>query len=124
MTAADFFCEHHASIRAAALCGLCLKPLCGDCAIETNGVFFCDDSHAALFAAHTKVISASSPFEADAVTANLRPLGVETLVYFLRDHTGVALTQSVDAVQVFVPNARAHEAREALRSLNLLPEQS
>lgn len=75
-------CEIHAGVPAVALCVVCGKPVCGDCAVRSDGRFTCDVSSHKTMAAETSVLTVcSSPFEADLIRENLRQAGLDVLQF-------------------------------------------
>jgi hypothetical protein len=120
MIASDFDCENHAGVRAAALCAVCLKPICGDCAIEEERELFCEDLHRTFSLTHERVATFSSPFEADAVVTNLKSNGVEAQRFFFRDHLSVVLSGQRDSATVYVERGKLAAATRTLNALQLL----
>jgi hypothetical protein len=107
-------------VQAAAFCAVCLKPLCGDCAVEAGGECFCDDMHRAYASTHARIAAVASPFEADAVVANLTSNGIESRLFYFREHASVVLSNGRDSAVVFVPREKSEEASRVLSSLELL----
>ena len=120
MIAGDFVCENHAGVRAAALCAVCLKPICGDCAIEEGGDYFCEDLHRGFSLTHARIASFSSPFEADAVVTNLKSSGIESRLFFFREHLSVVLSDERDSAVIYVRRDKIDEATHLLNRQELL----
>lgn len=112
-------CELHADVPAVALCVVCGKPVCGDCAVRSAGRFTCDVPSHKVTASETSVLATcASPFEADLIRENLRQAGLETLVF---DRSGfIGLPRSVTApTEVRIRSDQAERAASALRKLAL-----
>jgi len=75
-------CENHVGVRAAGVCVLCGKPVCGDCASSEGGRTFCEDvSHRRLTKTHSLLGRASSEGEAELIAKNLQAAGISVAVF-------------------------------------------
>lgn len=112
-------CELHADVPAVALCVVCGKPVCGDCAVRSGGRFTCDvPTHKAIVTETSVLATCSSPFEADLIRENLRQAGLETLVF---DRSAfIGLHRSATApTEVRIRNDQTERAASVLRNLAL-----
>lgn len=116
-------CENHPTEPAVAVCVLCGKPVCGDCATSVQEKSFCDDkNHQSVFADWSVVFEGRSGFEADMMVRNLEQAGLEVRSFDRQLHAAVIWLDVRPRVDVRVRKNKAADAMEVLRSLQLLDE--
>ncbi len=114
-------CENHSAQVAIAVCVVCGKPVCGDCAIAKDQKFFCDSSeHIKIDGEYAVMHSCESEFEADMIRHNLLQAGIRSLSFSFYDHVGTYWNPGHALVQVRVLQSQAHQATDILRNLGLL----
>lgn len=120
-SAEPILCETHPEERAAGLCVVCFKPVCGDCAVTLEGRTFCDvPLHRQLHSDWRPVYSAPSEFQADMVQKNLAGVGIESKTFSARDHCSLHWHESQDFVRVLARSSDSAKALETLRDLELV----
>lgn len=114
-------CENHFAQTAIAICVVCGKPVCGDCAIAKDQKFFCDSSeHIKIDGEYAVIHSCESEFETDMVQHNLLQAGIRSLSFSFYDHIGTYWSPGHARVQVRVLQSQADQATDILRNLGLL----
>lgn len=113
-------CENHAGEQAIGLCMICGKPVCGDCAVTSEGKIFCDNvQHQEMFTSWLTVHVSDFEFESDMIRQNLANAGMESKVFSSHDHGGTYWLPDVKLVRVMVPNKLKERALHILRDLHL-----
>lgn len=110
-------CAVHPDAAAVGCCVICETPLCGDCARERNGRFFCsDDEH--LKAAFHWVSACTVPteYEAEMIRSNLESAGIAAIVLRQSDSMYVTSVAGLAVTEVMVPVESLEDARAFLRS--------
>lgn len=116
-------CENHFGQSAVAVCSVCGKPVCGDCAFKRDGRFFCDNAdHIAMGSDWVVIHGCASEFEADIFVANLRAAKIEARFFSRRDHVSLAWVPIDLAVRVMVKTLDRDAAARRLIHLGLLDE--
>lgn len=116
-----FECENHSAQIAIAVCVVCGKPVCGDCAIAKDQKFFCDSSeHIKIDGEYAVIHSCESEFEMDMIRQNLLQAGIRSLSFSFYDHIGTYWNPGHALVQVRVLQSQANQATDILRNLGLL----
>ncbi|MBI3004622.1 MAG: B-box zinc finger protein [Ignavibacteriales bacterium] len=114
-------CENHPEEHAVAVCVVCGKPVCGDCAISAEKSMFCDKpDHAAMQKEWILIATSHSEFEADAVCLNLAHSEIETKVFSMRDHVVTFWFDEFAIVRVFVQQKDMERALAVLSELQLI----
>lgn len=114
-------CENHFGQWAVAVCSVCGKPVCGDCALKRNGVFFCDSTdHIAIRSDWVVLQGCVSEFEADIFVTNLRAAEIQARFFSRRDHISLAWVPIDLPVRVMVKTSDRDAARRLLIHLGLL----
>jgi len=114
-------CGNHPGQLAIAVCVVCGKPVCGDCAVRSDDRFFCEDpDHRSIHSGWQPVYSCVSDFEADVVQRNLQQAGLETKVSSKGGHLELYWAHQKPVVQVWTSKAKAAEAETLLQQLGLL----
>ncbi|MBI3585918.1 MAG: hypothetical protein HY088_02170 [Ignavibacteriales bacterium] len=114
-------CENHSDQIAIAVCIVCGKPVCGDCAIAKDKKFFCDSGeHINIDGEYVVIYSCESEFEADMIRQNLHQAGIRSLSFSFHNHVGTYWNQDRALVQLRVSQSQAHQATDILRNLGLL----
>lgn len=117
----SFECENHSDQTAIAVCVVCGKPVCGDCAIAKDRKFFCDSSeHVRIDGEYAVIYLCESVFEADMIRQNLYQAGIRSLSFSFLDHVGTYWNQDYARVQMRVTHAQINQAMDVLRNLGLL----
>ncbi len=113
-------CENHPGEAAVALCVLCGKPVCSDCAVTSDGRVYCNDPHhRALSLEWVPVYVADSEFESDMIACNLAAAKIDTRVFSFRKHFGAFWMSGTGLVRVLVPRQRRQDAIQLLHDLQL-----
>ncbi|MEX2191519.1 MAG: hypothetical protein WEB33_12535 [Bacteroidota bacterium] len=114
-------CELHEGADAVALCFVCGKPMCGDCAVWAGSKFLCDlPAHREIAGAWEVIARCSSIFEADMITKNLEQGGLRSIVFSPEDFTVSFWHPGLSSARVFVRKEDAEMAGGLLESLALL----
>lgn len=113
-------CEHHPGQPAIALCIVCGKPVCEDCASTVAGKFVCEHRDHKTMARQWSVVSVCTfPFEGDMVAQNLTNAGIAAKLFSFRDYIGLHWFEKAARVQVLVPQEQYEAARALLHQLQL-----
>lgn len=116
-------CENHPRMEAVAMCVVCGKPVCGDCAVKRHGKIFCEnDEHIKVAQGWAVVFSTNTEYEAHMIRANLESSGIPCLVFSQRDHVYFLTVGDMAVVNVMVPKQHLLEAQEFLRKMDLFDE--
>lgn len=108
-------CDNHPLISAIAICDVCGKPVCGDCAVTKRGKYFCNDSsHQAVFNSYAFFCESPTMFEIELVAKNLEENGVPVQWFDRRQYH----TQNLPVL--YVQNGSTEKAFAILQSLDLL----
>lgn len=111
-------CGNHAGQRAVGLCIVCGKPVCGDCAVTSEGRMLCDVvDHRTKATSWSSIHRSDFVFESDMIRQNLINAGIEAKIFSFRDHLETFWLQDTQFVRVMVP---AHEREKALGLLQQL----
>ncbi len=111
-------CEHHAGESAIGLCIVCGKPVCGDCAVASDGRVVCDVVDHRSKASHwSSIYSSDFVFESEMIRQNLMNAGIEADIFSFGDHLETFWLPDARFVHVMVP---AHERAKALELLHQL----
>lgn len=114
-------CENHPDQIAIAVCIVCGKPVCGDCAIAKDQFFFCDSGeHIKINGEYAVIYSCESEFEADMIRQNLHQAGIRSLSFSFYNHIGTYWSQDHALVHLRVLQSQVNQAMDILRSLGLL----
>jgi hypothetical protein len=114
-------CGNHPGQHAIAACVVCGKPVCGDCAVKSGEMFFCEDlEHRSIRADWVPIYSCASEFESDIIERNLQQAGVEPRVFSKGDHLELSWAHQKPIVRVWTVKAKATEAQRLLRELGLI----
>lgn len=114
-------CENHSGEHAVGRCLVCGKPVCGDCAVNASGKFFCDSvEHPRIFESWKVIYTCESEFESDFIQRNLTDREIPCQVFAVHNHVGVYWLEGGNEVRVLVPNNLATSAWDVLQSLGLL----
>jgi hypothetical protein len=114
-------CANHSGVVAEALCTVCGKPVCADCAVllGSRGIVCDEPEHRLLLERWTIVFRTNSEFEADMIVKNLENEGVELRKFSSRSFKRTIGENARDFVNVFVPSSEHHHAEQSLRTLGL-----
>lgn len=120
----DIMCEVHPKVEATGICVICKKAICSDCAVEKNGILFCDDdSHIKLSQDWAVAFTTSTDYEADMIKANLEGAGIPTMVFSQRDHAYFLIIGEMAIVNIMVPKERLNEAKEYIKKMNFFSDE-
>lgn len=118
-------CENHPGEATVALCVLCGKPVCSDCAVTSDGRVYCDDpQHRTLALEWVPVYIAESEFESDMIACNLAASKIDTRVFSFRKHLGSFWMEGTSLVRVLVPRGLSQDATQLLHDLRLAQMQA
>lgn len=113
-------CENHAGEKAIAVCVVCGKPVCGDCATKASNTFHCNIVEHQTIARTWSVLHRSDTvFVADMIVCNLLHAGVEVKVFDRRAHSALYRSGFQAGVDVLVRQDAVNEAQSLLSSLHL-----
>ena len=113
-------CENHPGEAAVALCVLCGKPVCSDCAVTTDSKVYCDDPHhRTLSLEWVSVYIAESEFESDMISCNLKAATIDTRVFSFRKYVGAFWMNGTGIARVLVPRQKRQDAVQLLHDLRL-----
>lgn len=113
-------CANHPELAAAAVCGVCGKPVCAECAVDFKGWTLCDDGqHKALLTDWSVLFDSDSEFETDIIGKNLELHGYATKVFSSRQYKEDVGGQRSEFVKLFVPQSEFEKAEIVLKELGL-----
>jgi hypothetical protein len=73
----EYFCENHSAMKAVAVCTICGKPVCGDCAVTKEGKNYCDEiNHPKIGADYDVLLLSPTIFELELIAKNLEANGI------------------------------------------------
>ncbi len=111
-------CENHPEQSAVGGCIICGKPLCGECANEIEGKYFCtDDTHYNLHQDYVVAYTTSTDYEADMIKANLDGAGIDAYIFNQHDHVYFLNMGVLAQVNVMVPKSQIEKAQEIIISI-------
>lgn len=107
-------CENHPAHPAVAFCGVCGKPVCGDCVVTAAERQVCNDPiHHAIAREFILLGICANVFDADLLSQNLSAHGILNFRFDPKYYFGT------DPVRVFVKQESIGQSRELLASLDL-----
>jgi hypothetical protein len=116
-------CENHPKAAAIAMCIMCSKAVCGDCAINRQGKIFCEnDEHVKVAENWAVAYTTGTDYEAQMVRANLEGAGFPCMVFSQRDHVFFLTLSDMAVVNVMVPKSMLTQAQDVLRKMGLVSE--
>lgn len=116
-------CENHVGQPAVAVCCVCGKPVCGDCALRRDEKFYCDTTdHITIGNEWVSLHRCQSDFEADLYLANLRSAGIAARFFSPGSHISLAWSAIDLPVRILVKRPDRGPARQVLIRLGLLDD--
>ncbi len=114
-------CELHNGIAAKALCVVCARPLCGDCAVMECGKFFCDDrDHRQVDKEMIPLMWCESEFEVDLILRNLQSHQFPVRWFSPSHHVENFWQRVRMPIALWIAKDRRSEAERVLAGLGLL----
>lgn len=116
-------CENHVGQPAVAVCMVCGKPVCGDCAVRREEKFYCDTAdHVSIGKEWVQLHACSSEFEADLFLANLKTAGIEARAFAQGGHVSLRWIADDLPCHILVQRSEAAAAREIFAKLGFIDE--
>jgi len=114
----DVHCATHPSVLAVGSCVICGIPVCGECAHKRQRKIFCQsDSDLKVAFDWVAVYSASTPYEAHMVKANLESANIPAMVLSQSDRMYYMTLGDLALAEVMVPKTSFMEAKRFLHAL-------
>lgn len=108
-------CESHRAVPAIALCVVCGRPMCGECADASAPRAVCDDQlHREIASTHVLLEAPLSEFEADWIVINLRQAGIDARQFSANEYLAVNFRPVAVPARVLVPAESVTAARAVL----------
>ena len=113
-------CTNHPGLAAAAVCGVCGKPVCAECAVDFKGWTLCDDGqHKALLTDWSVLFVSDSEFETDIIKKNLELSGYLSKIFSSREYKEDIGEPKDEFVKLFVLQSEFEKAEIVLKELGL-----
>jgi hypothetical protein len=113
-------CANHPGLAAAVVCGICGKPVCGQCAVDVEGWTLCDDAqHKALLNHWSVLFVSDSEFETDIIKKNLELNGFAARIFTSRVYKEDIGEPKGEFVTLFVSQSEFEKAENVLKEFGL-----
>jgi hypothetical protein len=111
-------CKNHEKVFATGRCVLCGAFLCSECSIKRMDRTFCaDDKHVSMVGDWVVVKTASTPYEAEMIKANLEGAGIVAAVYSQSDRMYYMTVGDLAVAKVMVPKDQLAAAKDIIDAI-------
>lgn len=113
-------CANHPGLTAEVVCGICGKPVCGQCTVDFEGWKLCDNvQHKALLSHWSVLFVSDSEFETDIIKKNLELRGFATRIFASREYKEDIAESKGEFATLFVLQSEFKTAESVLKELDL-----